>query len=51
VKLSFKETLIEVWQQALIENARTVKLGEKRYLSGELPKRGLRQVDFAFDGK
>jgi hypothetical protein len=50
VNSSFEETLIEVWRQALVENARAVELGEKRYPVRRTPKRGLRQVDFAFEG-
>jgi hypothetical protein len=50
VKSSFEETLIEVWRQALVENARAVELGEKGYPVRRTPKRGLRQVDFIFDG-
>jgi len=30
-KLSFEETLIEVWRQALVENAKTVKVGGESY--------------------
>ena len=29
--LSFEQTLIEVWRQALVENAKTVELGSERY--------------------
>lgn len=47
---SFEETLIEVWRQALVENARTVELDGSRYPVRRTPKRGLRQVDFVFDG-
>jgi len=50
MKLSFEETLIEVWRQALVENARVVELGAERYPVRRTPKRGLRQVDFVFDG-
>jgi len=50
VKSSFEETLIEVWRQALVENAKTVELGEERFSVRRTPKRGLRQVDFVFDG-
>jgi hypothetical protein len=50
VKLSLEETLIEVWRQALVENAKAVKLGEESYPVPRTPKRGLRQVDFMFDG-
>ncbi len=47
---SFEETLIEVWRQALIEKARTVKLSKKHYPVRRSSRRGLRQVDFAFEG-
>jgi|SRR5882762_8001306 len=47
---SFEQTLVEVWRQALVENANFVELGRVRYLVRLTPKRGLRQVDFVFDG-
>jgi hypothetical protein len=50
MKLSFEETLIEVWRQALMENAKTVKLGAASFPVRWTPKRSLRQVDFAFEG-
>jgi hypothetical protein len=50
MKLSFEQTLIEVWRQALVENATVVELDGKRYPVRRTPKRGLRQVDFVFDG-
>lgn len=50
MKSSFEETLIEVWKQALEEDAKTVELGGERYSVRRTPKRGLRQVDFVFDG-
>lgn len=50
MKLSFEQTLIEVWRQAIVENARSVELGTERYPARRTPKRGLRQVDFTFDG-
>ena len=50
MKASFEETLIEVWRQALVENATTVELDGSRYPVRRTPKRGLRQVDFVFDG-
>jgi hypothetical protein len=46
---SFEQALIEVWRQVLVENARVVVLGAERYPVRRTPKRGLRQVDFAFD--
>ena len=50
MKLSFEEALIEVWRQALIENAKVVVVGTERYPVRLTPKRSLRQVDFVFDG-
>jgi hypothetical protein len=47
---SFEETLIEVWRQTLVENASAVELDGNRYPVRRTPKRGLRQVDFVFDG-
>jgi len=49
-KLSFEETLIEVWRQALVEDAKFVVLGAERYAVKRTAKRGLRQVDFTLDG-
>lgn len=47
---TFEEALVEVWRQALLENAKAVVLGPKTYPVRKTPKRGLRQVDFVFDG-
>ena len=47
---SFEQTLVEVWRQALVENAKTVELGSERYPVRRTSKRGLRQVDFVFEG-
>ena len=47
---STEQTLIEVWRQTLVENANFVELVKERYPVRMTPKRGLRQVDFAFDG-
>jgi hypothetical protein len=51
MKPSSEQTLIEVWRQTLVENAKAVELGAERYAVKRTPKRGLRQVDFAFDGE
>jgi len=48
---SFEQTLVNVWRQALVENAKVVVLGTKHYSVRLTPKHGLRQVDFVFDGK
>lgn len=47
---SFEQALIEVWRQALVENAKTVKVSGESYPVRRTAKRGLRQVDFVFDG-
>jgi hypothetical protein len=49
--ISFEQALIDVWRQALVENANEVKLGKERYAVRQTPKRHLREVDFTFDGK
>jgi hypothetical protein len=48
--LSFHETLLEVWRQALVESAKTVVLNADRFPVRRTPKKGLRQVDFVFEG-
>ena len=47
---SFEQTVVEVWRQTLVENAKVVELGKERYPVRRTPKRGLRQVDFVFEG-
>jgi hypothetical protein len=47
---SFEQTLIEVWRQVLVGNANMVELDGKRYPVRITPRKGLRQVDFVFDG-
>ncbi len=51
MKSSFEQTLIDVWRQALEENAKTVELGSERFPVRLTPRRGLRQIDFVCDGK
>jgi hypothetical protein len=48
--LSLEQALIEVWRQALVDNAKTVELATQRLPVRRTPKRGLRQIDFTFDG-
>jgi hypothetical protein len=49
MKLSFEQALIEVWRQALVENAKSVELGTERFAVRRTPKSKLRQVDFVFE--
>ena len=46
--LSFEQVLIEVWRQALIDQAKAVELGSERFTVRRTPKRGLHQADFTF---
>ncbi len=48
--ISFDQTLVEVWRQALVENAKVVVLGSELFPVRHTPKRRLRQVDFTFEG-
>jgi hypothetical protein len=48
---SFKQTLVDVWRQVLVENAAVVELGTDRYPVRKTPKCHLREVDFVSDGK
>lgn len=50
MKLSLEQVLIEVWRQALVVNAKVVELETETFPVRRTPKRGLRQVDFTFDG-
>jgi hypothetical protein len=38
--LSFEQTLIEIWRQTLVKNAKTIELGSERYPVRSTPKRG-----------
>jgi hypothetical protein len=47
---SLEETLISVWQQALIDNARSVKLENRSFPIRRTSRSKLREVDFHFEG-
>jgi hypothetical protein len=51
MKQSFELTLIEVWRQTLVDNAKTVELETERYPVRRTSKSKLREVDFEFDGR
>ena len=51
MKSSFKETLVAVWRQALVDEADVVKLGSERYLATSSKAKHLRQVVFDFSGE
>src|ERR1043165_2274745 len=47
---SLEETLISVWQQALAENARSVRLDDRSFPVRRTSRSRLREVDFEFEG-
>ncbi len=47
---SLEETLISVWQQALAENAKTVKLEDRSFPVRRTSRSRLCEVDFQFEG-
>lgn len=47
---SLEQTLLDVWRQAMVENAAVVELGKERYPVRKTSKRGLREVDFESEG-
>jgi hypothetical protein len=49
--IPFEQALVQVWRQALVENANVVVLGVEHYLVQRTPKSRLRQVDFVFEGR
>jgi hypothetical protein len=48
--MDLEQALIEVWRQAMVDDARSVKLGDDAFPVRRTTKRGLRQVDFQFAG-
>lgn len=50
-KLAFEETLISAWQQSLVNNSNAIELEGKFYSVLWTSKRGLRQVDFVYEGQ
>ncbi len=48
---ALEEALKSVWQQALVERAKRVKVGGRSFRVCCTAKRGLCQVDFEFEGE
>jgi hypothetical protein len=46
-----EDALIEIWRQALVENAGNIRLGTELFPVRKTPKSGLRQVDVTFEGQ
>lgn len=48
---SLEETLISVWRQAMVENARAVTLDNRSYPVRRTSRSRLREVDLEFEGQ
>ena len=48
---NLEETLISVWRQVLIEQAKAVTIGDRSYPVRRTSRSKLRQVDFRFEDK
>jgi hypothetical protein len=48
--LTLEEVLVSVWRQTLVDGAKSVEIDGKNYPVKLTAKRGLKQVDFVFDG-
>jgi hypothetical protein len=47
--MELKDAFIEVWRQALVEEAQSVQLGPESFPVRKTAKQRLRQVDFVFE--
>src|SRR5205814_7498727 len=47
---SLEETLVSIWQQTLVENARSMKLENRSFLVRRTSRSRLREVEFQFEG-
>jgi hypothetical protein len=45
-----EDILLSVWRQALVEGAGSIKIDSETYRVKGTPRRGLKQVDFRFNG-
>ena len=50
LEIPYRRTPLECLHAKVVQNANFVELGKARYSVHKTPKRGLRQVDFVFDG-
>src|SRR5260370_41089537 len=49
--MTLEEAMVEVWRQALVEGAGNVELEGQKFPVRETPRKGLREVDFVFEGQ
>jgi hypothetical protein len=48
---SFENILLSVWRQSLVDESASVKIDDGTYPVKSTPRRGLKQIDFRFNGK
>jgi hypothetical protein len=49
--MTLEETLLAVWRQTLVEQSKTVQIGEVSFSVRTTAKQKLKQVDFQFEGR
>jgi hypothetical protein len=49
--MTLEEAMVEVWRQALAEGAGDVDLEGQKFPVRVTPRKGLREVDFVFEGQ
>jgi hypothetical protein len=49
--ISFEEALLSVWRQSLVEDKKTVTVGDASFPVRSTAKKGLKQIDFQFEGR
>jgi hypothetical protein len=49
--MTFEATLLSVWRQSLIDNSKTVDLGEEFFPVTKTSARQLKQIIFTFEGR
>jgi hypothetical protein len=49
--MSLEEALLSIWQQVMVQNARTATLGEESYAVRRTSRSKLREVDFKFEDR
>lgn len=49
--MTLEEAMIAVWRAALLENRREVELNGQKFKVRETLRKGLKEVDFAFEGQ
>jgi len=49
--MTLEETLLAIWEQAMVKNAKAVELEGKSFPVKKTSKHRLRQVDFSYEGE